>query len=61
MRSRAAKIVTACTVAAATVIALTLVSNGGSQAQDRPAISTFITAGASKKCVYTATHSGRKV
>ena len=61
MRSRAAKIVMALTAAAATILALTLVSNGGSQAQDHLAISSFITAGASKKCVYTATHSGRKV
>ena len=66
MRSRAAKIVMALTVAAATVLALTLVSNGGSsrngsQSQNHPAISSFVTAGASKKCVYTATHSGRRV
>ena len=66
MRSRAAKIVMALTVAAATVLAVTLVSNGGSsrngsQSQNHPAISSFVTAGASKKCVYTATHSGRRV
>jgi cyclophilin family peptidyl-prolyl cis-trans isomerase len=66
VRSRAAKIVMALTVAAATVLAVTLVSNGGSsrngsQLQNRPAISSFLTAGASKKCLYTATQSGRKV
>ena len=66
MRSRAAKIVMALTVAAATVLAVTLVSNGGSsrngsQSQNHPAISSFVTAGASKKCVYTATHSGRRL
>jgi peptidyl-prolyl cis-trans isomerase B (cyclophilin B) len=71
--SGAAKIVLALTAAAASILAVTLASGGGSgyraaagrtgagsQSQNHPAISSFLDAAASKTCVYTATHSGRR-
>ena len=77
MRGRPAKIVLALTAAAASVLAVTLVGNGGSgyraaagssgagsagsQSQNHPATSSFLAAVARKTCVYTPTHSGRRV